>query len=321
MTKIAAVAAALLAAEGAAHAQARRPSTAEQLLAESLFTEGRTLMDQGRYPEACAKLAESQRLDPGGGTLLNLGVCHEKEGKVGTAYAELDAALAQATQEGRKDRVELARARIAALTPRLPRLSVRVLAEAPDLEVKVDGVVLRKPAWGVATVVDPGAHHVEASAPGRVGFSVTLNVGEAEKRSVEVPALAPADGGGGLGLRGTAPAPASEPLPMGRTPEPSAARTAAAVAAGAGFGVAALALALWFPATVSRRASCDDTRRYCSDSGMTYLRLEQYSFWTGAIGAAVGTAGLVTFLVLPRGSSLSAAPTVGGATIDLTARF
>ena len=323
VTAIAGLAVALVATSQPAHAQGKRgPSTSEQLLAESLFTEGRALMDQGRYPEACPKLAESQRLDPGGGTLLNLGVCHEKEGKLGSAYVELDAALAQASQEGRKDRAELARARLAALTPKLPRLTVRVLVDEPGLEVKVDGVVLRKPAWGVASIVDPGLHVVEAVVPGKRAFSVSMNVGEAEKRTVDVPALVAEGGSGGLGLRGTDPSPESgDRLPMSRAEPGSPARTAAAVAAGAGFGVAGLALALWFPATVSRRASCDDTRRYCSDSGMTYLRLEQYSFWTGAIGAAVGTVGFVTFLALPRGSSLSAAPTAGGATASLSARF
>src|SRR4051812_22569154 len=58
----------------------------DQSLAETLFEEGRVLMQEGVLQQACAKFAESQRVAPACGTLLNLGVCHEKLGQTASAW-------------------------------------------------------------------------------------------------------------------------------------------------------------------------------------------------------------------------------------------
>src|SRR5262245_60063855 len=91
------------------------PTEAERAQATSLFKEAKALMDEQRYAEACRKFEDSQRLDPGGGTLLNLAVCHEQVGRAATALAEFKQALETAKRDGRDRRVQLAEEHIAAL--------------------------------------------------------------------------------------------------------------------------------------------------------------------------------------------------------------
>jgi len=162
---------ATLLAIAAASAVAPRVATAAPLtdeqVAQSLFETARALMERGDYAKACPMLVESQRLDPGGGTLLNVALCHEGEGKLATAYFELNQAATQAVKDGRKDREEIARQHIAALAPKLPRLLVRVSEPRPDgLAIRIDGAPANVAILDVPTPVDPGKHVVEVSAPG-----------------------------------------------------------------------------------------------------------------------------------------------------------
>ncbi|HEX3344270.1 MAG TPA: hypothetical protein VHS09_06840 [Polyangiaceae bacterium] len=173
-------------------ARAQGPSPEDAALAQSLFDEARHLMLADRFAEACPKLADSERLDPALGTLLNLAVCNEHVGKTASAWAEYRDAESIAKREGRAERVAYAHGHAAQLEPRLSHLVI-VGAEGVStrgLEVLVDGVAVGEAALGDVIPVDPGPHRIEASAARKRRWSLDVVVGDhAEDRRVVLPAL------------------------------------------------------------------------------------------------------------------------------------
>ena len=63
---------------------------ADTAAAQSLFSDARKLMLAGNFADACPKREESEKLDPGMGTLYNLGDCYEHVGKTASAWAAFD---------------------------------------------------------------------------------------------------------------------------------------------------------------------------------------------------------------------------------------
>lgn len=185
------VAAALFACASIASAE---PTAEDKALSTELFKHGRQLLEDGKIAEACAKLEESQRLVPADGTLLNLAVCNEKLGKLATAYAAFNDARARARAANRLDRVKLADERIAAIEPRLSRLTVIVPVEVdiPRLRLYRDGSEIGRAAWGRAMPVDPGTHVIEARADGRKTWTRNIDVGSsADQQTITLDALEP----------------------------------------------------------------------------------------------------------------------------------
>lgn len=146
--------------------------------AEALFDRGRQLMNLGRYAEACTRFADSERLDHGVGTLLNLADCYEKNGQTASAWAGFRSVAAAAIAERQPDRERIAREREIALLPVLTRLTIAPPAQGfpPGTEVHRDGILLGRSLWGAPVPVDPGDHAVVISAPGKVDYSTTVHV-------------------------------------------------------------------------------------------------------------------------------------------------
>jgi len=161
--------------------------------AEALFRDGRALMNAGNYSAACPKLEESFAQDPATGTLLALGICQEHVGKTASAWATYAEVASRAKRDGRADREQAAREHIAALEPKLSRLTIvvdRADSALPGFVVKRDGQVVGSGAWGVGVPLDAGEHVVEASAPGKLVFRAKLSIGaQSDTQTVKVPVL------------------------------------------------------------------------------------------------------------------------------------
>jgi hypothetical protein len=288
----------------AAPSIARADDASARNLAEQMFTEGRTLMGQGKFDEACPKLAESQRLDPGGGTILNLAVCHQGQGRFASAWSEFREAIDIARTDGRRDREQLALEHLAEIEPKVSHLTLSIdpKAEVSGLTIKLDGQSLGRAAWSSPLPVDPGAHDVTASAPGKLDRQLTVQVvGLADTKAVSILALE------------DAPAPAiaaSDSSPEPTFSDHSTGKRVAGFVVG-GVGVAALAVGTVFGVEALQKrhesdASCSgDTCR--TQSGVDLNEDAQRFANVANVGIGVGIVGLVvgTYLVLTSGGSRS----------------
>ncbi len=172
-------------------ASSAQPAAAPTVVAEALFQQARDLLKQERYAEACPKLAESQRLDPKLGTLLNLAVCNEKLGKIATAWASYTSAAAIARRDGQKEREDFAREQVALLEKRLARVTLQLRAPQADLRLRWDDQPMSGAALDTPFPVDPGKHLLSVSAPGKKEWSITVDIpeGRAQVFPVTIPAL------------------------------------------------------------------------------------------------------------------------------------
>lgn len=300
------VASLLVIAALARSASARAEPQAEAL-AQVLFDEGLALMSDGRFAEACPKLAESQRLDPAGGTLLNLASCLERLGRLASAYATYNDALSAAIRDGRKDRESTAREKIADLRPRLSHVLLRLPADSNVRELLVDGISIGRSAWGTPLPLDVGPHTLAASAPGCEPWQSTLTLeGEREERTIDVPrldSLTPP-------WRPEVLAPRVAPPPPPMRPRSST----GVWLAGAGGALVGAGLVVGLIA-YGKKSESDDacpTRTTCTPEGISSMETANALAWgsniTIGVGLVTAVVGGALLLARPRSSSLAVLP-------------
>ena len=283
----------------------------DTVTAEALFQQGKSLLSQNRFSEACPKLAESQRLDPATGTLMALAMCHEGNGQLASAWAEFTDVESLSRKDGREDRQKLAHDRANALRARLSTLEISVPPEVSTLDgvmVKRDGQDMGRGIWNTALPIDCGEHLVEASAPGKESWRGTVTVkAENDRASLKVPPLKAAPPGTAAAVAGTTAAGTSGPqsTPAGSEPAQSGSGQASSGGlsttqwvgiAAAGTGVAALGVGGYFLATAlgeksdSNKAGDPD---YCDAQGCgdTGQALRHDAVTHGNIATILGVTG------------------------------
>jgi hypothetical protein len=283
-----------------------RPASADDVpTADALFREGRRLLKEHDYEHACPKFADSFRIDPSAGTLLNLARCHEEQGLTATAWGEYFAADRLARKQGRTNVSDAARARAADVEKQLIYVTIRVRVPLPGLRIRRDDVPLDLSAVGAPLPVDPGRHALTVEAAGYETWSttfeptregVTIDVPELAREQPEAPAPAPAP------VSPVAPpveplVPAPPSAPAVTTEASGASRTRGYVAGGVGlvglaagsvFGVLALSDYGDAQKQCPQHQGCSGTALDASNRATTSAWVSDAAFGVGALGLALG---------------------------------
>jgi hypothetical protein len=295
-----------------------------QLDAEALFEQARNAADGGDYASACPKFAESYRLDPTPGALLNVADCEEHLGHVATAWLNFRKAVDVLAPTD--SRLPIAKQKVAALEKRLSKLSIRLGPNPPPgAVVKRDGEEISGAILGVAVPTDPGRHVVTVMAPGYREQRHEVDLAEGVSKEVVAEAL-------------TKDAPALSPAPAAAlaltAPDKSDRddlRTYGYVATGVGaagllVGLVTRGLALGKKGTIADHC---DASKFCDQTGMDAVSAASTLQTVSTVSLLVGVAGLGTgaFLVLsnptPSESQTTLRPMVlgGGAGLSFRRSF
>jgi hypothetical protein len=288
-------------------AAAAQTVAAQAPTADSLFREGRAAMKANAFATACPKFAESYRLDPAAGTLLNLATCEQRLGKLATAALHYRQA-AEAFPAG-DERIDFANRSAAALDPKIPRL-VLTPPEAGlpyGAKVRLDNMLVAEPSLGHPLAVDPGEHVVTVEVPGRPASTARVPAKEGETSRVILgsdPVASPSvptQPATGAPPAGPAPLSTAPPARSDSNPRRALGYTGLAVG-GLGLGLGAFAgiVALDARSTMSR--GCDDVTRICKDTESRdavdrfnlYAPVSVVALSVGALATGAGVYFLIT---------------------------
>jgi hypothetical protein len=287
--------------------------------AQVLFDEARKLMNKGDFAHACPKFAASQQADPAAGTLLNLANCYEKNGQTASAWVTFKDAAAAARTSNHRDWETRASEHVAKLEKVLSRLTVRLGGDASSpaaaqLTIRRDDTAVGSALLGTAIPVDPGTHTVDATAPGKKPFHISIDVAAGgERKEVIIPALedAPAEAPPPVATSDGA---SGTPTLGGQSSDGGNQRTVGIVLGGVGLAggiVGAVTGIVAIGKNSSAKSICPDAGA-CPSQAAVNDSNSAHSFGTVSTvsiiaGGAFFAGGVVTYLLAPRHPSATSA--------------
>jgi hypothetical protein len=316
-----------------AHAQTNQAAATAQ------FDQGRALMKQKSYTEACKAFETSQKLDPQMGTLFNLADCHAHLGKIATAWLEYRDLGQRDTNAGRKKE---ANRRAKELDKRMPHLVLDIATPPSGFAVTINGDDATQ-TIGIESPVDLGKLAIRATAPGYAPFETTKSI-TVEGKTVHVAIEITRGGDAAPGSdAGSKPASANDQSvtasPAPNAPDESYRETShrqrngkivalaggGAIAIGAVFGLRARSewndAQLVCPVHTCGTADARTRGDSLVDSARSNAALATGFAIAGAAVAAVGIYYAVTGTPAPTTTSLRFAPATGGAIVGLGRSF
>lgn len=175
--------------------------------ADALFRQGREALERGDAQSACVYFADSYKLEPTVGTLLNLAACSSTLGRTASALDSTKEALDR--MRPGDDRRSMAQAEAARLRAIVPHVKLDISSECAEPALSHDGKPLPASTVGLAFAVDPGVHHVSLGCRGRAGTTASYVAEPAQTAHIVLVA------GAALAV-----APASAPTPLAQDSRP-----------------------------------------------------------------------------------------------------
>jgi exonuclease VII small subunit len=264
-------------------AQAQQAGTPED--AARLFKEGVDAQARGDAKLACAKFRGSLAFALMPNTLFKIAQCEEQEGHLVAALRRWEQGLGM-LPEG-DNRLAVARERAAAIERRVPKVRLKLPADAPaKTRVLVDGTEI--PSAQEPLNLDTGERTIVVEAPGYKPERLSIVLVEGDQKDVEI-ALSPLQAS--EGPKKVTPPPPPPPPPSG-----GLGRTLGFVAGGlglAGFVTAGVTGGILLSRDAQIRENCSPTR--CNkeaweavESAKSLLTVNTVGFIVGIAGASAG---------------------------------